>query len=196
MLSWWARETLFTGTLPTVSTAAHQARDRPAVPNTTDAVQAPSDTPRGTPLVRYTASHPLMAAAAKPAFTVDVDQTTRVITITESGQLTGKSVIDMDAKLRAMPEYAAGFHVLVDATAITRMDATGDDIYQLATRAENDRNRFAIVVRDQFAVGLARMYEIACNWREERSASSPNDRPRSTGSPRKLPGAVYDVNCL
>ena len=114
--------------------------------------------------------HPIasMAATAKPAFTVDVDQTTRVITITESGQLTGKSVIDMDAKLRAMPEYAAGFHVLVDATAITRIDATGDDIYQLATRAENDRNRFAIVVRDQFAVGLARMYEIASNWRAER----------------------------
>ena len=59
-----------------------------------------------------------------------------VITI-RVGMLTGMAISDLDADLRGMPEYAAGLHVLVDATAILGIEATGEDRYQLGvtTRA-------------------------------------------------------------
>lgn len=68
-----------------------------------------------------------------------------------------------------MAEYGEGFHVLVDASAIVGMDATGNDMYQLGVRAANDTNRFAIVVTDAYASAW-RLYEVVTNWREERVA--------------------------
>ena len=46
-----------------------------------------------------------MAAAPKASFTIDADHGTRVITITEAGHLTSRTISDIDTRLRAMLEF-------------------------------------------------------------------------------------------
>jgi hypothetical protein len=100
--------------------------------------------------------------------TIQVDDPHRLIRVSLPRELTDVGLINVFALLRAMQEFANGYSLLFDGTDVQHTELTGDGVYNLARSTEGDLNRVAIVASTPVAFGMARMYEICSNWKEER----------------------------
>lgn len=99
---------------------------------------------------------------------IQVDDPHRLIRVSLPRELTDAGLLNVFALLRAMLEFANGYSLLFDGTDVQHTKLTGNGIYNLARSTENDLNRVAIVASTPVAYGMARMYEICSNWKEER----------------------------
>jgi hypothetical protein len=99
---------------------------------------------------------------------IQVDDPHCLIRVSLPRELTDTGIINVFALLRAMLEFANGYSLLFDGTDVQHTKLTGDGVYNLARSTADDLNRVAMVVSTPVAFGMARMYEICSNWKEER----------------------------
>ena len=109
--------------------------------------------------------------------TIQVNDGSRLITVTMEGPATNAGVMALFDRLRTMPEFTDGYSVLFDARNVGEVHVTGDGIFNLALASQNDENRMATVVGDGFGFGMARMYEICANWKFDRIAVFTDMQP-------------------
>lgn len=67
-----------------------------------------------------------------------------------------------------MPQYESAYSVVVDARDVSVGHVTGDGEYELSKLTYTDVNRMAIVVPDAVSFGMAQIYEICANWKDQR----------------------------
>jgi hypothetical protein len=88
-----------------------------------------------------------------------IDDSRRMIQVVYEGELSDNSVRHVYESLLAEPSYQDGYGVLIDCTRATNVSLTAPGTRELARRAQNNRNRVAIVAADPVAYGMARMYQ-------------------------------------
>jgi hypothetical protein len=109
--------------------------------------------------------------------TIQIDDGRRLITVTMEGPATDAGLVALFDRLRPMPEFTDEYSVLFDASNVGKVHVTGDGIFKLAQVSQGDENRIAIVTKDKFGFGMARMYEISANWKFERIAVFADMQP-------------------
>jgi hypothetical protein len=97
-----------------------------------------------------------------------VDHARRIIRIKYTGDLADCVLRGMYDSLVADVAYQSGYGVLVDCTQVSDVTLTGASTSEIARRAARDSNRMAIVAADPVAFGMARMYQIVTDSRNER----------------------------
>ena len=84
----------------------------------------------------------------------------RLVVSTLYGHLTDRDLAVGVAALRADPAFDSTYDQLVDASAVTQLDVTTQGVRESArTDPFSDQSRRAIVVSDDAAYGLARMFQ-------------------------------------
>jgi hypothetical protein len=85
-----------------------------------------------------------------------------------SDRVADSDLLTIDRRVRALDECGCGYNLLFDGTGIEKLEVTGQGVFALATAAQQDSHRVALVTAQDAAFGMARMYEICTNWKEER----------------------------
>jgi hypothetical protein len=95
-----------------------------------------------------------------PAF-YKIDKERRIVMSTGSGVLTKEDWLFQQDRLLNDPEFDPSFSQLCDFASATRVDLTPADIREIAQRnIFAPHSRRAFLVRDEFAYGLTRMFEL------------------------------------
>ena len=95
-----------------------------------------------------------------PAF-YKIDRENRLVMSTASGIFTLADILAHDEKLRVDPDFDPSFSQLFDASHITKLEITSEHIRRLAQDSLFSPNsRRALLVSNDAAFGLARMFEI------------------------------------
>jgi hypothetical protein len=90
-----------------------------------------------------------------------IDKERRLVISTAYGAVTGKDLLDHQESLLVDPNFACTYSHLADSTRMTKLAFTASDVLACAARNIFDpASRRAIVVADDEAFGLARMFEI------------------------------------
>jgi hypothetical protein len=102
------------------------------------------------------------------AVTVEIDREQRLIDITFQGIVTDAALLELEERLRATPDFAAGFNLLNDCSAVSDFRVTATGLYAVAARTQQNTNLTAIVIPARFVHGMARTYEAMANWKTMR----------------------------
>jgi hypothetical protein len=96
----------------------------------------------------------------------EIDQKRRLIITTVFGLFSADDIRQARAQLLRDPEFDMTFSELTDLTAVTRADITGDQMRLLIRSGpfSQESNRAFIATREMID-GLARMFEVHCNFR-------------------------------
>jgi hypothetical protein len=93
-----------------------------------------------------------------------------LIIASPAGELTDALLTECCRQIHSSPEFATGIPVLIDLSKSTSVVITTDQIVALATVAQKDTNRVAIIATNPAAYGMARMYEIIADLTDGRVA--------------------------
>ncbi len=95
-----------------------------------------------------------------PAF-YKIDRENRLVMTTASGVFTLADILAHEEKLRLDPDFDPSFSQLLDASHITKLEITSEHIRRLAQDSLfSPDSRRALLVSNDAAFGLARMFEI------------------------------------
>ena len=90
-----------------------------------------------------------------------IDKARRLVLSTSSGAFTLADALSHQEKLSADPDFDPSFSQIADLTNSTQFDISPDEIRQLARRnIFSPQSRRALIVSNDLAFGLARMFEI------------------------------------
>ena len=97
--------------------------------------------------------------------TYRIDTERNLVHTTASGTLTDEDVISMKASLVRNPDFRPGMNELSDIRQVEELAVTPEGIRQMVQQDEEDvdqitKHRLAIVVSQDLAFGMARMYEM------------------------------------
>lgn len=96
----------------------------------------------------------------------EIDKKRRLVITTASGPFSADDIRRVRSKLLRDPDFDMTFSELTDLTKVTRADITGD-LMRLLVRSgsfSQESNR-AFIARQEMIDGLARMFEVHCNFR-------------------------------
>jgi hypothetical protein len=97
-----------------------------------------------------------------------IDKSRRLVLSTASGVFTAEDIRGHMDRLTADSDFDPDFYQLADFTAVTAMKVSPDDIRMFAERTVfSPRSRRAFVVKDDAQFGLARMFEIHRDLKDE-----------------------------
>lgn len=101
---------------------------------------------------------------------VGLDRATGLIRVSFTGSLSESSLFQASSNSRSLPEFASGWKLIIDMTAITGVVVTTDVMgrFAEAARERADRNPIAFVTKHIATFGLARIYEIIADPKAER----------------------------
>ncbi len=95
-----------------------------------------------------------------PAF-YKIDKENRLVMTTGSGTLTMAEAIAHQEKLQRDPEFEPTYAQLIDFSHVTKIELNAEDVHRLAQESIfSPTSRRAILVANDTAYGLARMFEI------------------------------------
>jgi hypothetical protein len=90
-----------------------------------------------------------------------IDKERRVVLSSGSGTLTIADAKVHQQRLASDPDFDPSFSQIADFTQFTQFDLSSEDIRQMAERSLfSPESRRAFIVPNDFAFGLARMFEI------------------------------------
>jgi len=94
-----------------------------------------------------------------------IDESSGVVLTTASGVLTDQELLEHKRKLTSDSKFRPGMVELSDIRAITKLAVTNAGIAQFVSQDASDKaalegHKLAIVVSDDLAFGMARMYEM------------------------------------
>lgn len=90
-----------------------------------------------------------------------IDKSCRLVTSTASGVLTYADIAAHQVMLRGDPDFDPTFDQLFDGTAVTKIELTAAEIQTVARqRLFVAGSRQAFATSNEFAYGMARMFEI------------------------------------
>jgi hypothetical protein len=101
-------------------------------------------------------------------FSFHVDERRRVLHIRAEGVVNDQELIALSAAVRNDPAFMAGYPVLHDCSAVTDILLSSSLIYSLAMSARAHKNPVALIAPGAAAFGLARMYQILSDVRDDR----------------------------
>jgi hypothetical protein len=90
-----------------------------------------------------------------------IDKERRLVLTTVSGVFLPADAISHQQKLGKDPDFDSSFSQIADFTHVTQFEFSGEDVRQFAQRSIFSPNsRRALIVPNEVAFGLGRMYEI------------------------------------
>ena len=90
-----------------------------------------------------------------------IDKERRLILSTMSGVLTAEDIWGHQKALAKDPDFDGSLSQISDFTQVTKMELTEQDVQKFAEASVFDHDaRRAIIVKDRFSFGLARMFEV------------------------------------
>ena len=99
--------------------------------------------------------HPPMAAFYK------IDRENRLVMTTAYGTVTLADALAHQEKIRRDPDFDPSFSQLLDVTHVTKLEITSENVRLLAQSSSfSQTSRRALLVSNDAAYGLARMFEI------------------------------------
>ncbi len=95
-----------------------------------------------------------------------IDKEMGVAFATGSGELTEQELLNHKRRLFSDPDFHPGFVELSDVTSIEKLSVTPEGIQRFvaqdsANAPGNEHYKLAIVVSEDFAFGMGRMYEMS-----------------------------------
>jgi hypothetical protein len=99
---------------------------------------------------------------------IHIDHDRQLILVDVRGSLHDSALAEHVARVRRVPEFERGYGIVVDFTETTSMNVTREQILTFAAISRNDVNRVAIIAVLPVTYGMARMYELAGDWDEDR----------------------------
>ena len=97
-------------------------------------------------------------------FTLSIDHHRRIIEIRLQGEVTDQQMLDVESRLRSVPELRTGYRILHDCSTVTDFRVTGKGLYALSVRTQDLTNPTAVIAPSLFIQGMARTYEVMANW--------------------------------
>jgi hypothetical protein len=96
----------------------------------------------------------------------EVDKRRKLVITTARGPFCADDIRQVRAQLLLDPEFDMSFSELADLTDVTPADITGDQVRLLARSGpfSQESNR-PFIARREMIYGLARMFEVHCNFR-------------------------------
>jgi hypothetical protein len=90
-----------------------------------------------------------------------IDASDRVVTLAVSGEISDEGLLSLPAELRAAPDVAPDFGLLIDLRHAVCRDLTPKGVHDLARLplVLSPDSRRAVVVPTDFGFGMARMYQ-------------------------------------
>ncbi len=90
-----------------------------------------------------------------------IDKQRRLVTSTASGVFTYADIAGHQRQLKNNPDFDSSFDQLFDGTAVTKIELTAAEIQTVARqRLFAGGSRQALVASNDFAYGMARMFEM------------------------------------
>jgi hypothetical protein len=100
-----------------------------------------------------------------------IDKQRRLVISTASGTVTYSEIAAHQVGLKNYPDFDPAFDQLVDATKVTKIEVTVDEIRTVARqRIFSASSRQAFATSSDFAYGMARMFEL---YREASGSGRP-----------------------
>ena len=96
---------------------------------------------------------------------IDLDVASRLIIVTFAEDTSDSDMYVFDVVLRRMPEYVAGYGLLVDTTSAKNNSITEEGMQNLLTLTRDDTNLVGIVVTDYENFRRAAAFESGSNGR-------------------------------
>ena len=107
----------------------------------------------------------------------EIDKERRLITSTASGVITLPEIWAHQEKLDKDPDFDPSFAQLLDVTQVTKLKLSSEDVRRVAeSNTLSTNTRLAIVATSSLVYGMARMFQIFREMKEEEKTRVFRDR--------------------
>ena len=96
-------------------------------------------------------------------FSFHTDESRRVFHVVAIGEVNDVELMELVVRLRRETAFVAGYPILCDCSALTKVSISSCLIEGLAKAARSRTNLVAVIAPCAVAFGLARMYQIICD---------------------------------